>query len=76
MKNEENLVENLVAPAPKLFGNEIVRPEMACNETGGAKSGGDAKYCSQRHTVLESTEMSFIPHQYSWEWDYSHEHKH
>jgi len=25
MKNEENFVENLVAPAPKLFGNEIVR---------------------------------------------------
>jgi len=25
MKNEENFVENLVAPAPKLFDNEIVR---------------------------------------------------
>jgi len=25
MKNEENFVENLVVPAPKLFGNEIVR---------------------------------------------------
>jgi len=25
MKNEENFVENLVAPTPELFGNEIVR---------------------------------------------------
>jgi len=25
MRNEESFVENLVAPAPKLFGNEIVR---------------------------------------------------
>jgi len=25
MKNEKKIVENLVAPAPKLFGNEIVR---------------------------------------------------
>jgi len=25
MKNEENFMENLVTPAPKLFGNKIVR---------------------------------------------------
>jgi len=25
IKNEDNFMENLVAPAPKLFGNEIVR---------------------------------------------------
>jgi len=27
MKNEENFMENLVVPAPKLFGNEIAAPK-------------------------------------------------
>jgi len=36
MKNEEYFLENMVAPAPKLFGNEIVRHRNG-NESGATK---------------------------------------
>jgi len=44
MKNGENFVENLVAPAPKLFGNEIVRRER--NE-----KSGDSNVLAKRKTI-------------------------
>jgi len=54
MKNEENFVENLVAPAPKLFGNEIVR-----RRNGPQRNWQRRKW--RRRKVVDASQL----HQYS-----------
>jgi len=46
MKNEENFVENLVAPAPKLFVNEIVRHRNGPQRNWPRQSCSAEKPCS------------------------------
>jgi len=46
MKNEENFEENLVAPAPKLLGNEIVRCRNGLQQNWCRRNCSTEKSCS------------------------------